>query len=215
MNSVTGWARADPLPGGTAHRPARPSEGSGRPDPLHENGGCPRRRPHRLRIASTGTPYSARRPPSRSQVAPATREAPPTSAPWTTSRPRAPATSTSACPTPCCRARQQPPAALAAGPDRAECELPFQDGRDTGHASWRTTTWGAGPSPARPRHFESPAHFDDLVDTLLEAGGAHRSRRPVPGHPPLPPPAHHRSPRRRRRPDPPTTPFCSPPSYAP
>ncbi|WND32987.1 glutamate--cysteine ligase [Streptomyces sp. BB1-1-1] len=46
---------------------------------------------------------------------------------------------------------------------------PFQDGRDTGYASWRTTTWGRWPVAGPPPYFESPAHFDDLVDTLLEA----------------------------------------------
>ncbi|MDK1348373.1 glutamate--cysteine ligase [Streptomyces sp. 378] len=46
---------------------------------------------------------------------------------------------------------------------------PFWAGRDTGYASWRTTTWGRWPVAGPPPYFESPAHFDDLVHTLLEA----------------------------------------------
>jgi glutamate---cysteine ligase / carboxylate-amine ligase len=46
---------------------------------------------------------------------------------------------------------------------------PFWNGRDTGYASWRTTTWGRWPVAGPPPYFESPAHFDDLVHTLLEA----------------------------------------------
>ncbi|MFF9496525.1 carboxylate-amine ligase [Streptomyces flaveolus] len=45
---------------------------------------------------------------------------------------------------------------------------PFQGGRDTGYASWRTITWGRWPVAGPPPYFESPAHFDDLVGTLLE-----------------------------------------------
>lgn len=45
---------------------------------------------------------------------------------------------------------------------------PFRDGRDTGYASWRTTTWGRWPVAGPPPYFESPTHFDDLVDTLIE-----------------------------------------------
>ncbi|WP_308406327.1 glutamate--cysteine ligase [Streptomyces sp. AC602_WCS936] len=45
---------------------------------------------------------------------------------------------------------------------------PFRDGRDTGYASWRTTTWGRWPVAGPPPYFESPAHFDDLVGTLIE-----------------------------------------------
>ncbi|WP_078630163.1 glutamate--cysteine ligase [Streptomyces roseochromogenus] len=44
---------------------------------------------------------------------------------------------------------------------------PFRDGQDTGYASWRTTTWGRWPVAGPPPYFESPAHFNDLVDTLL------------------------------------------------
>ncbi|MFD5856768.1 carboxylate-amine ligase [Streptomyces chartreusis] len=46
---------------------------------------------------------------------------------------------------------------------------PFWAGQDTGYASWRTTTWGRWPVAGPPPYFESPAHFDDLVHTLLEA----------------------------------------------
>ncbi|MER6075590.1 glutamate--cysteine ligase [Streptomyces sp. NPDC001817] len=46
---------------------------------------------------------------------------------------------------------------------------PFQGGRDTGYASWRTIAWGRWPVAGPPPYFESLAHFDDLVDTLLEA----------------------------------------------
>ncbi|MFC5219789.1 carboxylate-amine ligase [Streptomyces coerulescens] len=46
---------------------------------------------------------------------------------------------------------------------------PFWAGQDTGYASWRTTTWGRWPVSGPPPYFESPAHFDDLVHTLLEA----------------------------------------------
>ncbi|MFH8804333.1 glutamate--cysteine ligase [Streptomyces sp. NPDC017936] len=46
---------------------------------------------------------------------------------------------------------------------------PFRDGQDTGYASWRTTTWGRWPVAGPPPYFESPAHFDDLVDTLIDA----------------------------------------------
>ncbi|MGW0607732.1 carboxylate-amine ligase [Streptomyces sp. NPDC002640] len=44
---------------------------------------------------------------------------------------------------------------------------PFKDGHDTGYASWRTTTWGRWPVAGPPPYFESPAHFDDLVHTLI------------------------------------------------
>ncbi|GAB2580278.1 glutamate--cysteine ligase [Streptomyces capparidis] len=46
---------------------------------------------------------------------------------------------------------------------------PFLDGQDTGYASWRTTTWGRWPVAGPPPYFASPAHFDDLVHTLIEA----------------------------------------------
>ncbi|MBB1254315.1 glutamate--cysteine ligase [Streptomyces sp. OF3] len=46
---------------------------------------------------------------------------------------------------------------------------PFWAGQDTGYASWRTTTWGRWPVAGPPPYFESPTHFEDLVQTLLEA----------------------------------------------
>lgn len=46
---------------------------------------------------------------------------------------------------------------------------PFWAGQDTGYASWRTTTWGRWPVSGPPPFFESAAHFDDLVHTLLGA----------------------------------------------
>ncbi|MBL1110349.1 hypothetical protein JK361_38345 [Streptomyces sp. 5-8] len=46
---------------------------------------------------------------------------------------------------------------------------PFREGQDTGYASWRTTTWGRWPVAGPPPYFESPAHFDDLVETLIDA----------------------------------------------
>ncbi|MEU3549102.1 carboxylate-amine ligase [Streptomyces longwoodensis] len=45
---------------------------------------------------------------------------------------------------------------------------PFEGGRDTGYVSWRTITWGRWPVAGPPPYFESPAHFDDVVHTLLE-----------------------------------------------
>ncbi|MGW2034691.1 glutamate-cysteine ligase family protein [Streptomyces sp. NPDC001811] len=32
----------------------------------------------------------------------------------------------------------------------------YWDGRDTGYASWRTTTWGRWPVAGPPPYFESP-----------------------------------------------------------
>ncbi|MEV4947892.1 glutamate--cysteine ligase [Streptomyces sp. NPDC053755] len=47
---------------------------------------------------------------------------------------------------------------------------PYWQGRDTGYASWRTTTWGRWPVAGPPPYFESPAHFEDLVAGLLDSG---------------------------------------------
>ncbi|WP_078946368.1 carboxylate-amine ligase [Streptomyces sp. NRRL B-3648] len=44
---------------------------------------------------------------------------------------------------------------------------PYWDGRDTGYASWRTTIWGRWPVAGPPPFFESPAHFQDLVEELI------------------------------------------------
>ncbi|WP_258177476.1 carboxylate-amine ligase [Streptomyces solincola] len=61
---------------------------------------------------------------------------------------------------------------------------PYWDGRDTGYASWRTTTWGRWPVAGPPPYFESPAHFRELVDelilsrTVLDRGGLYWDVRP-------------------------------------
>lgn len=47
---------------------------------------------------------------------------------------------------------------------------PFWAGRDTGYASWRTTTWGRWPVAGPPPYFESAAHFEDLVGGFLGTG---------------------------------------------
>ncbi|WP_346768368.1 glutamate--cysteine ligase [Streptomyces sp. R301] len=47
---------------------------------------------------------------------------------------------------------------------------PFWAGRDTGYASWRTTTWGRWPVAGPPPYFESTAHFDELVGGFLGTG---------------------------------------------
>ncbi|MEU3628816.1 glutamate--cysteine ligase [Amycolatopsis coloradensis] len=47
---------------------------------------------------------------------------------------------------------------------------PYWAGRDTGYASWRTMTWARWPAAGPPPYFRSSAHFDVLVDRLLETG---------------------------------------------
>ncbi len=47
---------------------------------------------------------------------------------------------------------------------------PYWDGRDTGHASYRTLVWGRWPVAGPPPYFEGLAEYDGLVATLLEAG---------------------------------------------
>jgi carboxylate-amine ligase len=47
---------------------------------------------------------------------------------------------------------------------------PYWAGRDTGYASWRTTTWGRWPVAGPPPYFESPSHFEDLVAGFLATG---------------------------------------------
>ncbi|TXS48183.1 glutamate--cysteine ligase [Streptomyces sp. t39] len=47
---------------------------------------------------------------------------------------------------------------------------PFWAGRDTGYASWRTTTWGRWPVAGPPPYFESPSHFEDLVAGFISTG---------------------------------------------
>ncbi|GAA3113497.1 glutamate--cysteine ligase [Streptomyces rectiviolaceus] len=44
---------------------------------------------------------------------------------------------------------------------------PFWGGQDTGYASWRTTSWGRWPVAGPPPYLESPAHLDELVQTLI------------------------------------------------
>ncbi|MFH9015616.1 glutamate--cysteine ligase [Streptomyces sp. NPDC017943] len=61
---------------------------------------------------------------------------------------------------------------------------PYWDGRDTGYASWRTLTWGRWPVAGPPPYFESPAHFQELVEeliltrTVLDHGGLYWDVRP-------------------------------------
>ncbi|MFE9253647.1 glutamate--cysteine ligase [Streptomyces sp. NPDC006879] len=49
---------------------------------------------------------------------------------------------------------------------------PFWDGRDTGHASWRTLAWSAWPSAGLPPHFRSTTHYRRCVRTLLDSGAS-------------------------------------------
>ncbi|MFI8368517.1 glutamate--cysteine ligase [Streptomyces sp. NPDC085466] len=61
---------------------------------------------------------------------------------------------------------------------------PYWAGRDTGFASWRTTTWGRWPVAGPPPYFESAAHFEDLVagflatGTVMDRGGLYWDIRP-------------------------------------
>ncbi len=45
---------------------------------------------------------------------------------------------------------------------------PFYEGRDTRYASWRTMSWARWPAAGPPPHFESQAHFEDLVTHLID-----------------------------------------------
>ncbi|TDD85740.1 YbdK family carboxylate-amine ligase [Actinomadura darangshiensis] len=47
---------------------------------------------------------------------------------------------------------------------------PYWAGRDTGHACWRVMAWARWPVAGPPPFFESAAHYDDLVGTLLGCG---------------------------------------------
>lgn len=47
---------------------------------------------------------------------------------------------------------------------------PFWDNRDSGYASWRTMTWCRWPVAGPPPRFDSAAHYDEAVDSLLAAG---------------------------------------------
>lgn len=55
--------------------------------------------------------------------------------------------------------------ALAAG-------SPIWNGRDTGHASWRTVAWSSWPSAGLPPHFFSTDAYDSAVQRLLDSGAA-------------------------------------------
>ncbi|WP_369386305.1 glutamate--cysteine ligase [Streptomyces sp. CG1] len=66
----------------------------------------------------------------------------------------------------------------------AAANSPLWGGRDTGHASWRTVCWARWPAAGPPPYFESAAHYDDVVATLigtgvvLDAGGIYWDIRP-------------------------------------
>ena len=47
---------------------------------------------------------------------------------------------------------------------------PFWDNRDSGYASWRTMTWSRWPVAGPPPRFDSAAHYDQTVESLLAAG---------------------------------------------
>jgi glutamate---cysteine ligase / carboxylate-amine ligase len=44
---------------------------------------------------------------------------------------------------------------------------PYADGRDSGHASWRSVLWARRPTAGPPPWLRSAAHFDNLVEALL------------------------------------------------
>jgi glutamate---cysteine ligase / carboxylate-amine ligase len=47
---------------------------------------------------------------------------------------------------------------------------PYWAGRDTGHACWRVMAWARWPVAGPPPYFESYAHYEELVGTLLGCG---------------------------------------------
>ncbi len=47
---------------------------------------------------------------------------------------------------------------------------PYVDGRDSGHASWRSVLWARRPTAGPPPWLRSAAHFDSLVQALLDSG---------------------------------------------
>ncbi|WP_433323759.1 carboxylate-amine ligase [Spirillospora sp. CA-294931] len=47
---------------------------------------------------------------------------------------------------------------------------PYWAGRDTGHACWRAMSWARWPVAGPPPYFESLAHYEHLVGTLLGCG---------------------------------------------
>ncbi|MER7076932.1 carboxylate-amine ligase [Saccharopolyspora kobensis] len=47
---------------------------------------------------------------------------------------------------------------------------PYWAGRDTGYASWRAISLACWPVAGPPPYFESPAHFNELVEAVVEPG---------------------------------------------
>ena len=47
---------------------------------------------------------------------------------------------------------------------------PYWAGRDTGHSCWRAMAWARWPVAGPPPFFESAAHYDEIVGTLLDCG---------------------------------------------
>jgi glutamate---cysteine ligase / carboxylate-amine ligase len=46
----------------------------------------------------------------------------------------------------------------------------FDHGADTGYCSWRYQQWSRWPSAGPPPYFDSPEHYDQIVDTMLRSG---------------------------------------------
>jgi carboxylate-amine ligase len=49
---------------------------------------------------------------------------------------------------------------------------PYAEGRDSGHASWRSQVWSRWPTAGATELFGDPATYDALVDGLIAAGAA-------------------------------------------
>ncbi|MGW8375594.1 glutamate--cysteine ligase [Streptomyces sp. ODS28] len=49
---------------------------------------------------------------------------------------------------------------------------PYCQGRDTGHASWRTMLWDRWPTAAPPPYLRSAAHYRQLTEALVDSGAA-------------------------------------------
>jgi carboxylate-amine ligase len=49
---------------------------------------------------------------------------------------------------------------------------PFFQGRDTGHASWRTVLWSRWPTATPPPYLRSVAHYEQLAGALVDSGAA-------------------------------------------
>ncbi len=47
---------------------------------------------------------------------------------------------------------------------------PVMDTEDTGYASWRAMIWSRWPVGGAPPHFESGAHYERLVQSLIDSG---------------------------------------------